>query len=112
MATKIGFFLKQSEFGRGDQDLNFTGIYEDTHDNKLKVTLKRDSVDFQSYGRIEIYSPAEKKWNFLDHIHYSQLAIMKDSYYARDENGNVRGRLTFWETDANRLLEKAAVILD
>ena len=107
--------LKHEQHHKGRQSLEYTAIFEITpvlSTVKVRVELCRDSYDFQSYGRIQIFSPDENKWNFLASIPYSKLAILGDSYYANKPKcyeGELEKSLR--EIDVKNLLSQAEVIL-
>lgn len=72
---------------------------------KLRVCLYRDAFDFQSYGKIELFSKPLMQWQFLADIPYAKLRILKTTY--------VQERLdeTSVECDLLELFKQARAIL-
>lgn len=54
--------------------LKVPGSNGQPEDRKLLCSVYADSYDFQSYARVEIYSPTESKWNLLMSLPYANMA--------------------------------------
>ena len=65
--------LESREF-LGTQSRNLTRIVKTAQGHKLRIRIKRDSYDFQSFARIELWSETEGKWNFVHSIPYVEMA--------------------------------------
>ncbi|PQV65276.1 hypothetical protein B1R32_10113 [Abditibacterium utsteinense] len=91
--------LENREF-RGTQSRNLTRIVKTYQGHKLRIRIKRDSYDFQSFARIELWSETEGKWNFAHSIPHSQMACVKSSF---------EGKM---EEDAAELLRMALLIVE
>lgn len=110
--------LVDSRYSRGRQSHDYHAIYK-RHNETLRIAIHRDSSDFQSYARIEIYDPTQKRWNPLGHIPYRRMAVHQQK---RTQHGSIdavsyvadlspEGRALF-EQDTAELLRQAAIILE
>jgi hypothetical protein len=101
------------EYGKGSQDLNYIAIYAVSvyHDNapaevkRVRISIKRDAYDNQSYAKAEVFSTALDSWQYLAHIHYANMITLTDCYVQRS------GKLERHHTDVDILLNRAASIL-
>jgi len=89
---------------KGQQSLEYDATYA-LRKRKVRVRIKRDAYDFQSYARAEVWYPKEMRWNQVAEVPYPMMESLKASYYSRAEPGR------WWSTDETRLLEEAAAIL-
>lgn len=97
--------IKENYF-KGSQSMSFEGIYK-LNDYKIKVEIKKDSYDAQSYGRIWIWKNLE--WSFIASIPYSQLnVVLNGIYYGSEITSNIK---TIFEKDAKILIQDAINIL-
>jgi len=100
MATKTQpYTIIDNKEYRGRQSRNLTRILK-TGGHKLRITIKRDSYDFQSSAKIELWSEAEGKWNFVHSIPYAEMACVKST---------MDGKM---EEDARELLRTALLIIE
>ena len=51
----------------------------------VKVEIKVDFYDFQSYARVSVFEPAGLKWNYLDSIPYQMMQSTDQGDFAADE---------------------------
>jgi len=93
------------EFHKGRQSWEFTGVYGLWGGLRIRVEIKRDSYDFQSYGRVKVFDPETRQWNFLHEIPYSKLAVLGASYVDRTVKSHLFHR------DKTILIKKAKLIL-
>ncbi len=112
MDTKVRMKTIEKEYFNGRQSVEFKGIYE-YKGHKLKINIDIDSYDFQSSAKISVFDPQKMKWNYLQSIHYSRMASVKDEavFYQRRVD-----ELRFFEKqaiqkDIDELLKKAKQIL-
>ena len=78
---------------KGQQSTNLVRIYKVKQGGrKVKVSIKRDSVSFQSYAKGEVWSDMHSNWNFVYSIPYSDMKSM--------------------EADAKEVLEKTLLIIE
>jgi hypothetical protein len=72
----------------------------------VKISIKRDSYDDQSFARADVWSDAELKWNLAATIPYPDMQTLYLSYTA--DNGD---DYHWWEWDEEALLEEVRWIL-
>lgn len=106
--TAKNYPLISEEIGTGSQNLNFERIFK-IGENKLRISIKSDSYDFQSYARIEIYNPNDYKWNVLHSIHYSKMQTASKLYYKHHRNGTIP--VSEFQKDIDTLIKVAEQIL-
>ena len=91
--------------GFGDQYAIFERIFS-FGDKKLKIAIKSDAYDIQSYARMYIFSPTLMQWNILNDIHYSLMATEHKLYSKKS-----RVTVANFENDAKKLTDIAKQIL-
>jgi hypothetical protein len=96
------------EVGLGRQDLNYKEIAE-IAGHKVRVRIKSDSYDFQSYAIVEVFS--ELKWNQVDFIHFSQMNTPEGLYYKVDRNGELSTSECHFKKDRDALIKIASEVL-
>lgn len=74
MATKV---ISKS-YTQGQQSHEYQEVLS-IDDVKLRLFIKRDAYEFQSYAYIEAFSKADLKWNSIHSIPYQEIK-MKTSY--------------------------------
>ena len=90
---------------KGHQSWNYRAIWT-VRGKKVRVTIKVDSYDFQSYGRAEILSETKDKWNVISSIPGEQLATyQKIGAYDRDITAEA------FKEDEQRLIAEIELIL-
>lgn len=102
--------IKQIEetFFKGSQSVNFKGIYK-MNDLKVKIEVKKDSYDFQSYARCYVWKDLE--WSFVDSIPSNLCnVVLKDANRFTDINTDYITQSIF-RTDINTLKQNAKMIL-
>lgn len=85
---------------QGRQSHNLTRVLKTSNGKKLRICIKRDSYDFQSYARIELWSEPEGKWNYVHNIPYPEMACVQSA---------LGGKM---EEDARELLRMALLIIE
>lgn len=78
---------------------------------KLRLRIRRNTYDFQSYAIIEIYDPAQRKWNDLAAIPFANMASMAINAYTRPEDFERNHLIRNFEADENTLLNEARMVL-
>ena len=96
-------------FNKGRQSVNFKGIYK-FGSLKLRVTIIRDSYDFQNRCKVEVFNQSELKWNHVDSIHYNEMKSNSVFYQKSPEQLSHSDKSSF-RMDTNRLLNSAKTIL-
>ncbi len=97
--------LITENLGFGDQYAIFERIFS-FGDKKLKIVIKSDAYDSQSYARMYIFSPTSMQWNILNDIHYSLMGTEHKLYYKKPKVTTAN-----FENDAKKLTDIAKVIL-
>lgn len=80
------------EHGKGSQDLTYEAVYSIASHwpagqakpvpKRVRIRIRRDSYDFQSYALAEVWSVALDKWEVIASIHYSQMISLADTYHS------------------------------
>ena len=52
------------------------------NDFKVRLTVKSDSYNFQSYARASVWNPSEMQWNHVHSINYDQMSTEPALAYA------------------------------
>lgn len=68
-------------YSKGQQSHNYQEILS-ADGKKLRISIKRDAYDFQSYARVEALGNDEIKWNVIHSIPYTEIK-MKKSYVSQ-----------------------------
>jgi len=84
MAAKKSIKSLDVKIAKGTQSVNFIELLQIGSD-KLRLEIKSDSSDFQSYARISAWSPSEKKWNFLESVPFGIMNTPAKLIYKREE---------------------------
>jgi hypothetical protein len=92
------------ELSKGRQSLNYQEIVK-IGDDKVRIRIKSDSYDFQSYARIEVWGN-ENKWNNIHNIPFANMATPPELYY--HSNANKRS----FKVDRDKLIDVATSILN
>lgn len=72
----------------GQHDRNLTAMYRFADGTKMRVRIRRNSYDFQSFAILETLDPTNK-WNELVTIPYPEMkAVMHGSIYGHAPHGN------------------------
>ena len=95
----------------GSQSVNFKGIYK-MNENKIKLSIKKDSYDKQSYARAYVFDKNTLNWNLLDYIPYSQMQVnLKEVFcYRKADSLSFAEKMAFFD-DIKTLKNKAKNIL-
>lgn len=70
----------QHDIARGQQDVNAVFMFE-RGPAKVRILIRSDSYDFQSYARAEVLSPSDLKWNTAAHIPFAEMQTPHKLYY-------------------------------
>lgn len=73
------------DFGiaKGRQTVDATYVYQ-SGQQRVRLLIHTDSVDFQSSARAQVWSQAAQAWNTLTSIHYSQMRSPHNAAYRSD----------------------------
>lgn len=77
-------------------------------DFKVRLTIKSDSCQFQSFARAEVWSPATLSWNQVYSIHYSEMATREGLCHLPNKQGL---KIDNFILDFNRLLTMVKKII-
>lgn len=89
-----------SHITRSRDDVIFTANYN-IGGFKVRVKIRSNSYDFQSYAIVEVWNKDLLKWNRLESIHYSDMktpaglnyqpkSVVLDSQFVDDTNALVK----------------------
>lgn len=121
MATKKDDFLKKFtslslDVVKGKQSIEYREVleFENTPNQKqkLKIEMKNDSYDFQSYARIYFWNSNE--WTLLDSIHYTLVNFKSATYHgsASETPQQIHQKnVGYFKQDQQTLLKRAYDIL-
>ena len=107
MSTKPNAKTLHKEISKGGQSVKYVETLE-FKKNKLRISIYSDAYDFQSYARIEAFSPTELKWNGLAGIHYGVMKTPAKLYYQPNNGGLAESHFM---ADRDNLLQQAVAIL-
>lgn len=88
----------QSDIATGRQAVNAVFIFE-RGPAKVRIKIQSDSCDFQSFARVELFSPTDMKWAVVGHIPYAEMKTPHKLAYIR--NGAV---MSNFQQDFDKLL--------
>lgn len=63
----------QHEISPGQQDVTSTSIFI-RGQSKVRIKIKSDSYDFQSFARAELFDAASNSWSIAASIHHGQMS--------------------------------------
>lgn len=72
----------QSDISRGQQDVNAIYIFE-RGPAKVRIKIRSDSHDFQSYARVELLSPTDLKWSVVGHVPFTDMKTPHKLAYSK-----------------------------
>jgi len=94
-----------SEIGKGSQDVLFTRVVRLTDGTKLRVKIRSDSYDFQSYARVHRWDGTE--WKLVHSVHYSKMATPAGLYVRFNRVAD-----STFKKDLDELLRVASAVLE
>lgn len=97
----------EERFFQGSQDWSYEAFY-DVDGTKLRIKIRRNAYDEQSYAHCEVLDRQERKWNMLVTIHISQMKCRPVSYVMRDLEPRYK---QMFKDDAAELLRLAKELL-
>lgn len=101
----------KEEYSLGQQSAQLTKIIEGDKGLKIKIEIKSDSYDFQSYARVSVFNSSELKWNGVDHIPFANMQTPPKLYYhVQQQNPNILS--PYFTNDIKTLVLNAEAILD
>lgn len=77
-------------------------------DFRVRLTIKSDSYQFQSFARAEVWNPATLSWNQVHSIHYSEMTTPEGLVYYPNKQGL---KVDNFVLDFNRLLKMTQQII-
>lgn len=87
-------------------------IQHNASGKKLLVKIYSDSYNFQCYATIDIYDPANVKWNRLDFIPFSNMKTPDKLVYQIPHGGSAMALQPMFKDDRHTLLTNAKQILE
>ena len=103
--------ISQSFYQQG-QSWQMVGIYEQQNGLRLRVHIKRNAYDEQSFAKLEVFSQTEKKWNLVHSKPIQQCACRETSYVLSPEEFERRGHDDMMLVDRDLLVKVANEILN
>lgn len=98
----------KEEYSLGTQSASLSKIIEGDNGLKIKIDIKSDSYDFQSYARVSVFS--DLKWNVVDSISFSNMKTPSKLYYhANGRPANVLAQ--HFVEDTQVLISNAEAVL-
>ena len=101
----------KDEYSRGTQSVNYVKIIENAEGTKIKIDIKSDSYDFQSYARVSAFSPTDLKWNTISSIAFSEMKTPAQLYYKIGGKSPASIVSDEFEQDTQELTNQAADII-
>lgn len=92
----------------GRQSVAATRIVATEDGTKIRLAVKRDSYDFQSYLRASVWT-TESGWEYLTHIPFEDTEAIQLSYVALRQDRAAGARILL--RDLDRLEEIAVEVL-
>lgn len=105
--TKADQFVRKTEkCWQGSQSVFYEALYH-YGKHRLKIDIRRDFYDNQSYLRVKVFDPETVKWNVL------VSDAMTDSWACyRCRSGQRDVSTAPFRLDAEKMLEEARLVLD
>src|SRR5436305_512872 len=77
-------------------------------EHKVRVTIKSDSYDFQSYARIHVWRPASLDWSLVYSLPYQRMKTPRQLCYLPNRRGLDKEH---FRADTDELMATARAIL-
>lgn len=71
----------------GRQSVSCQQIWAVNATTKLRLSIKSDSYDFQSYAKADLWNATSGQWNPVYQIHYSQMKTPAKLFYWPERAG-------------------------
>jgi hypothetical protein len=96
-------------FSNSSQSWHYTSHWHAvTRDVMLRVSIRRNAYDEQSFARVEAFDKTKNEWNTIGSVPFTSTACQEVSYVMRSLTP---GQKALFERDAKRLLDLAMVII-
>lgn len=100
----------KEEYSIGTQSASLSKIIESESGLKIRVDIKSDSYDFQSYARVSVFNKLALQWNIVDTIPHSNMKTPTKLYYhVKQQNPNVLAPQ--FSADTQTLVKNAEAVL-
>ena len=99
--------ILEETINEGRQDVTARRVLS-LGDFKVRLTIKSDSYQFQSFARAEVWNPATLSWNQVHSIHYAEMATPEGLCYHPNKSGL---NITHFTRDFDRLLTMVKQII-
>lgn len=99
--------LLEEAINQGRQDVTARRILS-LGDFNVRLTIRSDSYQFQSFARAEVWSQATLSWNQVHSTHYAEMATPEGLCHLPNEQGL---KINNFILDFNRLLTMVQQIL-
>jgi hypothetical protein len=104
--------LIKEDYSLGTQSANLTKIIKSESGLKIKIDIKSDSYDFQSFARVSVFNPSELKWNVISSIPFGNMSTPHKLFYSIQKNDNPAILSDKFKKDVEVLTKEAEEILD
>jgi len=101
----------KEDYSLGKQSVNLCKIIEGDNGMKIKIDIKSDSYDFQSYARISVFEPQSLAWNNLSHIPYANMKTPHKLCHTINPTQSVSLLIHHFQKDILSLTNEAEAIL-
>lgn len=99
--------LMEETVNEGRQDVIARRILS-LGDFKVRLTIKSDSYQFQSFARAEVWNPATLSWNQVHSLHYTEMTTPEGLCHYPNKSGL---KITHFTRDFDRLLTMVKQII-
>ncbi len=101
--------LERPHVGKGRQSVDYKASW--THDSgiKVRVCIRSDSYNFQSFAWLEAFSPTTQQWTRVVSLHYQEMSTVHGMIHLPDFQGDrpvPSTAVTRFQMDVNNLLKQ------
>lgn len=100
----------KEEYSTGTQSASLSKIIESDSGLKIRVDIKSDSYDYQSYARVSVFNKLGLQWNIIDTIPFSNMKTPPKLYYqVKQQNPTILAQ--YFSEDSKTLVKNAEEVL-
>lgn len=104
--------LIKEDYSLGTQSANLTKIIKSEAGLKIKIDIKSDAYDFQSFARVSVFNQSELKWNVISSIPFANMNTPTKLFYSINRSENPAILTDKFQKDVEILIKEAEAILD
>lgn len=90
---------------KSQQSWNYESLLSHPNGKRVRIRIKRDAFDYQSYALAECFDAEANKWNEVASIPYPQMSCLKVSYI--QDTATMKD----FQEDEKTLLGEAEIVL-